>query len=282
MRLASRTLLLRKSNARKPRRTGGEVVHLPVVICAVVPVYNLKALAKDKPLKFTGELLAKIYLGDIKNWNHEAIRKLNPDVADKLPDEEIKVVHRKDSSGTTYIFAEYLFAASNTWKDKMKKPKSEIEWPVGTGEERNIGVARYVQQTEGSIGYVELLHAHCDGADLQYGAVHVQDPKKDIYIHAEPKSMTAAAKSLSAGDIKDDFTFDLTNRPGDESYPICGAIWAVCYRDQPAAQQKTVVNFLEWITHEGQKYAAERTYAPLPEEFVERVDKTLSTIKCVP
>jgi phosphate transport system substrate-binding protein len=94
--------------------------------------------------------------------------------------------------------------------------------------------------------------------------------------------MTAAAKALSAGDIKEDLTFDLTNRPGDDSYPICGAIWAVCYRDQPAATHKLVVDFLHWVTHEGQESAAERTYAPLPEEFAERVEKKLETIKSVP
>jgi phosphate ABC transporter phosphate-binding protein len=265
-----------EEQTKQAREKGGEVLHLPVVICAVVPVYNVKALADDKPLQFDGDVLAKIFLGQIDRWNNDAIKKLNPNVADKLPDEKIEVIHRKDSSGTTYIFANYLYGASDLWKETMKEPKSEIEWKVGTGAERNHGVAAKVAETEGAIGYVELLHVHKDGGDLQYGAV--QNQEKTAYIHAGPDNMTAAAESLG-DNLGDELTFDLTNRPGKNSYPICGTIWAVCYRNQPAAEQTKVVDFLRWVTHDGQALAAKRTYAPLPDEVARRVDEKLKSIK---
>jgi phosphate transport system substrate-binding protein len=261
---------------QQARDRGGEVLHIPVVICAVVPVYNVKAVADEEPLRFTGDVLAQIFLGKIDRWNDEAIRKLNPKVADKLPDRKIEVIHRKDSSGTTYIFASYLHGASELWRDEMKEPKSELAWKVGTGAERNLGVATAVAETDGAIGYVELLHAYRDTGDLKHGAV--QNQEKTAYIHAAPENMTAAAESLG-GDLPADLTFDLTNRPGENSYPICGTIWAVCYKNQPAAERAKVVDFLEWITHDGQKLAAKRTYAPLPEKVVRRVDEKLKSIQ---
>jgi phosphate transport system substrate-binding protein len=265
-----------EEQTRQAREKGGEVLHLPVVICAVVPVYNVKALADEGPLQFDGEVLAKIFLGEIDRWNNDAIKKLNPKVADKLPDEKIEVIHRKDSSGTTYIFTSYLYGASDLWKEKMKEPKSEVEWKVGTGAERNQGVAAKVAETEGAIGYVELLHVYKDGGDHQYGAV--QNQEKTAYIHAGPENMTAAAESLGDS-LTDELTFDLTNRPGKNSYPICGTIWAVCYKKQPAADRTKVVDFLQWITHDGQKLAAKRTYAPLPDEVVRRVDEKIKSVE---
>jgi phosphate transport system substrate-binding protein len=276
---------LSEEQLKQAKEKGGEVLHIPVVICAVVPVYNIEALAKEKePLQLNGEVLAKIFLGEIKRWNHDDIKKLNPkEVADKLPDEEIKVIHREDSSGTTYIFAQYLYEVSDAWKDAMGKPKSELKWKVGKGAERNKGVADLVRDTPGAIGYVELLHTYTDEysegnnpKDLKHAAVRNKDDT--AYVHADPKKMTAAAEKLGKA-LRDDLTFELTNKPGDDAYPICGAIWAVCYQNQPAGEREKVVDFLQWITHDGQKYAAKRTYAPLPDEVVRRADEKIKTIK---
>ena len=142
---------------KKAQAKGGEVIHVPVTLIAVAPIYNVKELRDQPPLNFTGEVLADIFLGNITQWNDSALKKLNPDA--KLPDTKITVVHRKDPSGTTFLFTDYLAGASETWKKTIGPAKSEVKWPVGDAILRNYGVAGHVKRTEGSIGYVELLHA---------------------------------------------------------------------------------------------------------------------------
>jgi phosphate ABC transporter phosphate-binding protein len=251
---------------------GGEVVHIPVVLCAVVPAYNVKELVDKPPLKFTGAVLADIFLGKIDRWNDAALKALNPGV--DLPNTKIVVVHREDSSGTTFIFTDYLAAVSPEWEKTVGPAKNEVKWPVGVGQSRSVGVARYLRETEGAIGYVDLLHVF--GGQLPYGAVETKD--KTNFVHAESENMTAAAESLG-GDIPADLTFKLSNRPGKNAYPICGAIWAVCYRNQPAAHEKLVVDFLQWVTHDGQKFAANLSYAPLPTDLARRAEEKIKTIQ---
>jgi phosphate transport system substrate-binding protein len=256
---------------------GGELVQIPVVLCAVVPVYNVKELNAKPPVKFSGEVLADIFLGKIDRWSNKAIADLNPGVA--LPETPIVVVHREDSSGTTYIFADYLHGASPAWASAMGEPRSELKWPAGeVAKARSTGVAQAVQQTEGAIGYVDLLHVF--HGQLPYGAVQTREDKS-AYLQAKADAITAAARSLG-GNVPDDLSFSLTNRPGKDAYPISGAIWAVCYRDQPAGQHKQVVDFLTWVLHDGQQSAAEMSYAPLPEELVKRAEERVRTIKAGP
>ena len=133
----------------------GKVVHLPTVLGADVLTYNLPSLGATK-LKFDGPTIARIYLGQITKWNDKAIAGLNPGV--KLPDQDIIVVHRSDGSGTTYIFVDYLSKISPEWKEKVGKATS-VNWPVGLGGKGNEGVTQQVKQTEGAIGYVELIYA---------------------------------------------------------------------------------------------------------------------------
>jgi phosphate ABC transporter phosphate-binding protein len=272
----------------KARAKGGEVVHVPVVICAVVPVYNVKELKDKLPLKFTGELLADIYLGKVTKWNDPAIKALNEGVA--LPETPIVAVHRSDSSGTTFLFTDYLAGASEAWQKQMGPARSEVKWPVGVGAARSQGVAAHVDHTEGAIGYIDLIHAYdvavqpnpdgkLWGLVARYGSVQNKD--KSAFILADPDNMTAAAKGVTA-DMADDLTFKLTNKPGKDSYPICGAIWAVCYQAQPAADKPTVVDFLNYVTHEGQHFAKKTSYAPLPDELIPRVEQKISSITAAP
>jgi phosphate transport system substrate-binding protein len=266
---------LTEKQKEKARSAGGEVVHIPVVLCAVVPIYNvpeLKDPKEESPLKFTGEVLAAIFLGKVKKWNDPALEQLNPGV--NLPEREIKVVHRKDSSGTTFIFADYLAKASEAWKSEMGPAKNTMQWKVGEGMERNHGVADHVYRTAGAIGYVDLQFAGY--GKIPYGAVQNKD--KTAFIQARPEHTTAALEA-SLAEVRDDLTFELTNRPGKKSYPICGGVWAVCYQSQPRARHAQVVDFLRWITHDGQEYAEKKlSYARLPEELVKRVDKKLEQI----
>jgi phosphate transport system substrate-binding protein len=267
---------LSSEEKKRAEEKGGEVVQVPVVLCAVVPIYNVKELKEWKePLNFNAEVLARIYLGDIKMWDDEAIKKLNQNAP--LPKRPIKVVHRSDSSGTTQLFTDYL-QASKAWRDAGRGPAaSKIDWHgVGEGKDRNLGVAIHVSQTEDAIGYVDLVWAVNDDYNLQYGAVRNKADTKFIQVKA--KNMTAAAEEALKG-LSDDLSgFSLTNRDGDDSYPISGAIWAVCYRNQ-SADHKQVTEFLHWITHQGQEFAENMAYAPLPKGLVERVDGKIQSIK---
>jgi phosphate ABC transporter phosphate-binding protein len=254
---------------------GGAVLHIPVVICAVVPIYNVKELRDKPPLNFTGEVLADIFRGTITKWNDPALAKLNDDTP--LPDEPIQVVHREDSSGTTFIFTDYLHGASAAWRKDVGPPANTITWPAGEGKNRNHGVADHVYRTPGAIGYIDRLFVGY--GDLKHGAVQNRDGT--AFIHAAADNMTAALHGQLAS-LPDDLTFRLTNQAGKNAYPICGCVWAVCYKTQPAARHKLVTDFLQWITHDGQQYATDVAYAPLPDEVIARIDEKLKLITAGP
>jgi phosphate transport system substrate-binding protein len=252
------------------KQKGGEVVQIPILLCGVAPVYNVKELKGKAPLKLTGEVLADIFLGKIKEWNDRAIKALNPGV--ELPATGITVVHREDSSGTTHIFTQYLAAVSKAWREQVGPPASEIKWPVGVAAARNLGVASKVDETEGAIGYVDRMFTTYDQMVLDYAAIENRD--KTGFVRAEPENMTAAA-----GNIHDDLSLSLANQPGKEAYPISGVIYAICYQGQPQATYHQVVDFLRWAAHEGQARAAQMTYAPLPTELVKRIEPSIESIK---
>jgi phosphate transport system substrate-binding protein len=265
---------------QKAKEKGGDVVHIPVMFFGVAPVYNVKELKDKPPLNLTGELLAAIFSGQITKWNDPAIAKVNPGVA--LPETPITVVHRSDSSGTTQVFTEYLdaaTAASGTWRNKMGKPASEIKWPAGqnfVAEARNLGVASKVDKTDGAIGYVDRMYTSYEDLKLAYAAVQNKD--KTGFVRAEPENMTAAVSGLLAT-LPDDLVFDLADKPGKDAYPISGAIFAVCFQNQPAARRQQVVDFLHWAVHDGQQPIPKMTFAPLPPDLVKRIDQKLETIK---
>jgi len=203
---------------KKARDTGGEVVHIPLVMGAVVPIYNLAELGNNvKALNFTGPVLADIFLGKITKWNDAALKKINPGV--ELPDKNIVVVHRAEPSGTTFIWTDYLAQVSPDWKKEVGEGRIEIKWPTGVGKPGNDGVAGHVAKAPGAIGYVEMLYALNN--KMPYGAVQNKDQTK--FIHAKTENVTAAAKAAAA-DIPDGLTYTLTNKPGSESYPICGTV----------------------------------------------------------
>jgi phosphate transport system substrate-binding protein len=253
----------------------GEVIQVPVVLCAVVPIYNVKELNEKPPLHFTGEVLADIFLGKIDHWNDPVLKKLNPEV--DLPPTPIVVIHRQDSSGTTWLFTDYLHQVSERWRQEVGAPANEIAWKVGVGKLRNQGVKNEVYATEGAIGYVDLIHAL--PGEVPYGAVENHD--HTAFIHAQAANLTAAVAGQLA-DLPDDLTFHLTNRAGKDAYPIAGVIWAVCYQAQPADRHSQVVDFLWWATHDGQRFATDMAYAPLPPELVGRVEKKVQSICAAP
>jgi phosphate transport system substrate-binding protein len=247
----------------------GNILHLPTVLGAVVPVYTIDGVSAE--LKFTGAVLADIFLGKITKWNDPAIARLNAGV--NLPGTDITVVHRSDGSGTTYIFADYLGKVSAEWKKRVGV-STALNWPVGLGGKGNEGVAGLVKQTPGSIGYVELIYALQN--KIAYGAVQNMNGK---FLRASIEGVTAAA-SAAASAMPADFRVSITNAPGDNVYPISSFTWMLFYenpKDKNAA--KTMVEFMKWALTDGQKYAKDLGYAPLPDAVVKLELEALKRIK---
>lgn len=236
---------------------GGDVLHIPVTIGAVPVGYNLPGVKSG--VKLSGDVLAKIFLGQIKKWNDPAIAALN--AGTNLPDLDIAVVHRSDGSGTSFIFTSYLSAVSPDWKAKVGAATS-VEWPTGAGGKGSEGVAGLVKQTPGGIGYFELAYAVQNNitiASLQNQAGKFVDPTSDG---------ASAAAAGAIANLPPDLRATFVNAPGDASYPIAGFSWVVINANQSDAKvAPSLVSLLWWVTHDGQKYAKDLSYAPLPEQL---------------
>ncbi|MEQ1727112.1 MAG: phosphate ABC transporter substrate-binding protein PstS [Vicinamibacterales bacterium] len=246
----------------------GVILHFPMVLGADVPVYNLAGVAE---LKFTGPLLADIFLGKVKKWNDPAIAKVNAGVA--LPNTEITVVHRSDGSGTTYIWADYLSKVSPEWKEKVGV-STALNWPAGVGGKGNEGVAGLVSQTPGSIGYVELIYALQN--TIAFGAVQNANGE---FVKASTESVTAAA-AAAAGTMPADFRVSITNAAGAGAYPVSSFTWLLLYEDpKDKAQSKAMVDFVKWALTDGQQFASQLGYAPLPSDVVKQELTVLERVR---
>jgi phosphate transport system substrate-binding protein len=246
----------------------GKVFHIPTVLGAVVPTYNITGVSSE--LKFAPDVLADIYLGNIKKWNDPRLAKANPGV--KFPDEEIVVVHRSDGSGTTYIFTDFLSKVSPAWKDKVGRGTS-VNWPAGLGGKGNEGVSGMVKQTVGSIGYVELIYAVSN--KMPYGSV--KNPA-GVFVKGSLESVTAAAASVK--DMPDDFRVSITNAPGKDAYPISSFTWLLVPAEwADAGKEKAFVDFLTWMVDKGQTMTSALEYAPLPKNVAQKVKARIKEVK---
>jgi phosphate transport system substrate-binding protein len=244
----------------------GKLLHIPTVAGADVVAYNLSG---NPALKLDGDTIAGIFLGEIKKWSDPKIGALNPGV--NLPDQEIVVVHRSDGSGTTYIWTDYLSKISPDWKTKVGTNTS-VNWPTGIGGKGNEGVAGQIKQTPGALGYVELIYATQN--KMPYAEVKNSAGE---FVKASLESITAA---MATAQIPDDFRFSITNAPGKDAYPICGATWLLVYQQQKdPAKGKKLVEFLKWAQKDGEKMAKDLDYSPLPEALQARVLKRINEIK---
>ena len=245
----------------------GRIYHIPTVMGAVVAAYNLQGVAKG--LKLSGDVLADIFLGKITQWNDARIAADNPEIT--LPDQGIVVVHRSDGSGTTYIFVDYLSNVSSEWKGKVGKGTS-VNWPIGLGGKGNEGVAGMVQQTPGSIGYVELAYAKHN--NLTYADIKNQS---GTFIEATLESVSKAAEGVA---ISPDFRMSIVNSANAQAYPIASFTWLLIYKDMDShAKGEAIVNFIKWAVTDGQKFASALDYAPLPANVVEMIQKKLEQVK---
>lgn len=245
----------------------GKILHIPTVLGAVVPAYNLKGVEE---LKLSGPVLADIFLGKITRWTDPAIAKLNPGAA--LPDAPITVVHRSDGSGTTYCFVDYLSKVSAEWKAKVGVATA-VSWPVGLGGKGNEGVAGFVKQTPGAIGYVELIYAKQN--DIAYASMQNKAGK---FVKASVESVTAAA-AAAAKNMPKDYRVSITDAAGEDVYPISTFTWLLVYQKNPAGKGEVIKSFLRWMLKDGQKMTAPLGYAPLPDAVNAMVAKTIETIQ---
>ncbi len=247
------------------------ILHLPTVLGAVVPTYNLTGVEK---LRFTPEALAGIFLGRVTHWNDPLIAKENPGAA--LPAVAIVPIHRSDGSGTTYIFTDYLSKVSEEWRGGVGRGTS-VNWPVGLGGKGNEGVAGLVKQTPNAIGYVELIYAVQN--KLPYGDVRNRSGK---YVQPTLETVTAAAAAASAS-MPDDFRVSITDAAGADAYPIASFTWLlVPTRIADAEKGATLKKFLDWMLADGQQLAAPLNYAPLPPTVIALEQKALSRIQVSP
>ena len=245
----------------------GDVLHVPTVLGADVLTYNLPAIGSAK-LVLDGDAIAGIFLGRITKWNDAKLMALNPGI--KLPGSDVIVVHRSDGSGTSFIFTDYLSKVSPEWKAKVGAATS-VNWPIGLGGKGNEGVTQQVKQTEGAIGYVELIYAASNGlafADIKNASGAAITPNL--------KSVTAAAQSANfAPDT--DFRVSITNAPGAEAYPIASFTWLLIKPSNPdPVKGKQIKDFINWmLSPDAQRMAADLQYAPLPVPLIELIQKRI-------
>ena len=246
----------------------GPILHFPTVLGAVVPAYNL---ANATQLKFTGPVLADIFLGKVKKWNDSAIAKVNLGVA--LPNLDITVVHRSDGSGTNFIFCDFPSKLSPEFKQKVGASTS-VNWPLGVGGKGNDGVAGLVKQTPGALGYVELIYALQN--DIPFGDVQNASGQ---FVRASLDSVTAAAASAAAN-MPPDFRVSITNPTGQSAYPISSFTWLLFYQNPTDKQRaRTMVDFMKWALTDGQKAASPLNYAPLPKSVIDLEMQALGKIQ---
>ena len=241
-----------------------KVIHFPVILGADVPAYNLPEVQTQ--LRFTGPVLADIFLGKIKNWDDPAIAASNPGV--RFPDKSIVVVHRQDGSGTTYIWADYLSKVSPEWKSRVGKGTS-VKWPVGREANGNEGVSEAILNTQGALGYVELSYA--EKKKIAFGSVQNAD---GVFISASVSGIEEAASSLK--EIPADFRVSISNHEGKNAYPIASFSWVLVPNNpRDATTKRILMDFLTWAISDGQRFAEDLYYSPLPRDLTSRINAVM-------
>ncbi|HVU65051.1 MAG TPA: phosphate ABC transporter substrate-binding protein PstS [Phycisphaerales bacterium] len=248
------------------------IVQVPSCAGAVVPAFNLPGVTGE--VKFTGELMAKIFQGKIAKWNDPAIEHLNPGI--KFPNLNITPAWRSDGSGTNYVFTNYLATQSEDFKSTIGTGK-QVQWPTGQGGKGNEGVAAIVQQTPGALGYIEVNYANAN--KIAYGSVKNRAGK---FVKATTDAVSAAGSAAAAHFKGTVLAADLWNQPGEDAYPIAAFTYLIVYKDlnnlKSMDEAKALTTFLHWAVTSGQSTARELDYAPLSPEVQKKVIEALDTI----
>ncbi len=246
-----------------------KLLHIPTVLGAVVPTYNLPGL--NGTLKFSGDVIADIYLGKITQWRDVRIVAINPGI--NLPDHDILPVYRSDGSGTTFIFTDFLAKNSPDFLARIGRNTS-VRWKLGIGQKGNEGVAGMVHNTPYSFGYVELIYALQN--HMAFGAVRNASGN---FIRASTQTVSAAA-AATAKAMPDDFRVSITNASGADAYPIASLTWLLIPIQSPdPAKGKILKDFLQWMLQYGEIEAAASAYAPLPPLVAMKVADAIQYLK---
>ena len=248
---------------------GVEILHVPTALGAVVATYNLPEV--QQTLRFSGDTLAGIYVGQIAKWNDAKIAADNPGVT--LPNRDIVPVYRSDGSGTTYIYTDYLSNISSEWKSRVGVGTT-VSWPTGIGAQGNPGVTNEVKQNPGAIGYVELIYAI--EQNLPAPAI-----KNQAGGYVEPTIANVTAAAAGIGDrIAPDLRASIVNAPGADSYPISGFTWLLLYQTMPdRAKAVAVTRLAYWAISDGQRLNSELGYAPLPAAIAQRAQEKVQSVQ---
>jgi phosphate transport system substrate-binding protein len=238
------------------------LMQFPAIMGGVVPVVKITGV-KPGELKFTGPLLADIYLGKVTRWNDPAIAKLNPGT--KLPADPITVVYRSDGSGTTFLWTNYLSKVSPEFKTTVGEGTS-VKFPAGVGGKGNEGVASYVQKINGAIGYVEYAYAKQN--KLSYGQMQNKAGK---FVAPDDETFKAAAAGADWKSVPG-MGAVLTEQAGDKTWPVTGASFILVHQKQEKPEAgREVLKFFDWAFKNGQKMADELDYVPIPEAVVKQI-----------
>lgn len=259
-------------NEKEKKAAGAPIVHIPSCAGAVVLSYNLPGF--DGELKLTGEAIADIYTGKITNWSDPKLAALNEGA--KLPNAAITPVYRTDGSGTTFIFTNYLATQSESFKSSVGMGK-QVKWPVGQGGKGSEGVTAAVQQTPGTIGYIELLYA----SENKIPFASVKN-KEGAFVKASPETV-AAAGAGAIDKMGESLAVDIWNQPGATAYPISAFTYLLVYQDlsvlKSPEKAQALMEFLTWATHDGQEIAKQLGYAPLSPAVVKKVEAAIAGLK---
>ena len=246
---------------------GGPILHIPMTMGGTAVVVKLSGIQQGQ-LKLTPDVLAKIFLGQIKKWNDAAITGVNSGVS--LPSTDITVVHRSDGSGTTFLFTDYLSKVSTDWKSQVGSATS-VNWPTGIGGQGNAGVAAQVSQITGAIGYVEVTYAiqnNMTWASLQN--------KSGAYVQPTLAAIRAAAVGVA---LPDDMKVLIDDSSNPDAYPISGFSWALVYKNQTdQSKAQTLANYLWWGVHDGQEFSEPLSYAKLPTAAVTKAEAQINSL----
>lgn len=258
-----------ESQLTEKERKEGNLIELPVVLIGIVPIYNLPSVHHE--LRLSGDVLAQIYLGEVKTWNAPQIAKLNPDV--DLPSLPIQVVNRPAGKGSNYVFSEFLSKVSAKFRNQIGVTPSP-KWPVGEPAERSSDMADKVKNTAGSIGYVEYQYAVKN--NIAHAAVLNPAGK---FVKASTESIAAACQSTEAPRWNN-FSASLTNAPGADSFPITSFTW-IYLRTASSDSTRTVAlnDLLDWVYTDGQQYAVQEGYSALPTPMLAAVRKKAKTLQ---
>ena len=249
-------------------RKEGDLIELPAVLIGIVPIYNLPGVLTE--LRFSGELLAEIFLGEVKTWNASQIAKLNPDAS--LPSLPIKVIYRPAGKGSNYVFSEFLSKTSSKFRTQIGTSPSP-HWPVGAPAERSSDMADKVKSETGSMGYVEAQYAV--KANIPYGLVQNAAGK---YVKASPETIKAACHAVETPDW-DKFSASLSNAPGADTFPISSFTWLYLRTTTSDPRRATALaDLLNWMFTDGQRLASEDGYAELPPPLLAKVKTKASSL----